>query len=158
MIIKSPLITIILAIVALPFSQSFSESISIADPYDFDKQDCELLALDHWQPTTEGRKTSKKWLDVCIERGLITSEIVELAESISGFSTRDISAAYRFSNGDIEETIKILQHPDYPLNMHASDTSRKYETGSIFEIGLSLLSALASSSIIIIYLVKKKKI
>lgn len=158
MIIKFPLTTIILAIVALPFSQSFGESIPIADPYDFDKQDCELLALDHGQPTVEGRETSKKWLDVCIERGLITSEIVELAESVSGFSTRDKSAAYRFSNGDIEETIKILQHPDYPLNMYTSDVLRKYETGSIFEIGLILLSVLVSSGTIIIYLVKKKKI
>lgn len=119
---KYLIIFLVLIGVALTFSsltliQSFSEITYSKDPHDFDKQDCELLALDHWQPTEKGREISKKWLDVCIERGLITSEIAELAESVSSFSTRDKSAAYRFSNGDIEETIKILQHPNYPKNV-----------------------------------------
>ncbi|MFB5621068.1 MAG: hypothetical protein ACE5RC_08075 [Nitrosopumilus sp.] len=157
------LISIIFTMVVLQFSLVFGEPSVPINPNDFEKQDCELMIFDQWQPTVDGEEMIKKWLDVCVERELITFELIELGRSVSEVPTRDVRTAYKYANGDVEKTIQLLLDPNFPDILGYSDFAGDDDPYVIFTgnspnlIFLVLLFIVVSSGMII-YFVKKNKI
>src|SRR3989338_6050471 len=114
--ILTPLV-ILLVFTSLSFSQAFSETIHT---FEYTKIRCDMLAIDQIQSVLEEKKWIKTTLAECVERGLITSELVELGGTVWGHSTRELSAVYGLTHGDIEKTIHLLQDPNYPINVFGS--------------------------------------
>lgn len=102
---------------SLTFSQVFSETIHT---FEYTKIGCDMLAIDQTQSALEEKKWIKTTLAECVERGLITSELVELGATVWGHSTRELSIVYGLTHGDIEKTIQLLQDPNYPINVFGS--------------------------------------
>ncbi len=114
---KTRLLIIIGIAFSLTFSQAFSET---THTFEYSKIGCDMLAIDQIQSVLEEKKWIKTTLDECVERGLITSELVELGATVWGHSTRELSIAYGLTHGDIEKTIQLLQDPNYPINVFGS--------------------------------------
>ncbi|MCV0412701.1 hypothetical protein [Nitrosarchaeum sp.] len=119
--IKLSIIIILALIFASLPSLSFGQLMNSVNDFNFDKQGCELIIFDQWQPTVEGREWAKKILDECIKRGFITQELADMAPDLEGYGTASVSTAYKFANGDILKTIKILQDPNFPNNIQGSN-------------------------------------
>lgn len=111
------IIGIALTFTSLSFSQAFSETIHT---FEYTKTGCDMLAIDQIQSVLEEKEWIKTTLSECVERGLITSELVELGGTVWGHSTRELSTVYGLTHGDIEKTIQLLQDPNYPINVFGS--------------------------------------
>lgn len=111
------LIGVALTFSSLTLTQSFGELTYSKDPNDLSKWACDLLTFDQQQENVEENERVKKWLDVCVERGLLTPELRELAKIHRGVSSRELGHVYSFANHDLEKTIQLLQDPNYPKNV-----------------------------------------
>ena len=111
------IIGVALTFTSLPSSQSFSETQHTTE---ITKFLCDMLAIDQIQSVLEEKKWIKTTLAECVERGLITSELVELGATVWGHSTRELSIVYGLTHGDIEKTIQLLQDPNFPINVFGS--------------------------------------
>jgi len=70
---------------------------------------CKHFALSQWQPTVEGTEKTEEFLDICVKRGFMTLEIVEIGKNANGYLTSQIETAYAESNGNVKKTIEILE-------------------------------------------------
>src|SRR3989338_2708137 len=91
------IIGVALTFTSLPSSQSFSETQHTTE---ITKFLCDMLAIDQIQSVLEEKKWIKTTLAECVERGLITSELVELGATVWGHSSRERSHVYAVTNGD----------------------------------------------------------
>jgi hypothetical protein len=115
----------ILIIFALSLTLAFSLLISsygasdlVINTVDLNKWQCGSLAFDQNNNNFEFRDRVKEILDECVEKGLITREEIELAQSPHrGISSREFERVYSIANGDIEKTMKIINDPNYPKNI-----------------------------------------
>ena len=146
------LFTVFTVFTSSPLTQAFSE---ITNTFEYSKEGCELLIFDVQQPTQEGTEIAKKWLNECVEREFITQELADMAPNLTGYGTASVSAAYRFSNGDIMKTIKILQDPNFPDNI--SDKTNEPSEIISYNDKLVFLIGIGVSIVVIILLYKKKR-
>jgi len=120
---------------------------------------CNRSALSQWQPTVEGMEKTAKFLDICIQRGFMTSEIIEIGKNANGYSTLRTDAAYEFSNYDVKKTIELLQDPcfsykGYDFDCGVVDVDMTNGFGGILVI---LVIIIPSSIVIVGFLVWRKR-
>ncbi|MGY5149544.1 MAG: hypothetical protein ACW9W3_05725 [Candidatus Nitrosopumilus sp. bin_68KS] len=70
---------------------------------------CNNFVISQWQPTVEGREMVKQFLEICIQNGFTTPELVERGKIADNFTYGPIQTAKNSAEGDIEKTIKILE-------------------------------------------------
>lgn len=114
------LIIIGVTLISLSLSQALGQSADLVNSFNYNKQSCELLIFDQWQPTAEGKEWAKKILDECVKRGFITQELADMTPNLTGYGTASVATAYQFANGDIWKTIQLLQDPNFPINVFGS--------------------------------------
>lgn len=73
------------------------------------QETCDRFVISQWQPTIEGKEKTQKFLEICIQRGFMTPELVERGKVADNFTTGTIQSAKMSAKGDIEKTIEILE-------------------------------------------------
>lgn len=110
---------IAIVLLSLSLNPSFGEITSVRDPSDLTKWTCDLLTFDQKSGSLESQQLVKKWLDACIERGLLTTEERELgALPHRGVSSVELEHVYSYSNFDLKKTIQLINDPTYPKNVY----------------------------------------
>ena len=113
------IIGVVLIFSFLSLSQALGEITTFRDPSDLTKWSCDLLTFDQKNGNLESQQLVKKWLDACIERGLLTTEERELGTlPHRGVSSRELEHVYSYSNFDLKKTIQLINDPSYPNNVY----------------------------------------
>ena len=120
-IMTEKILIIFVLFLTLAFSlltSSYGVSDLVINTVDLNKWQCGSFAFDQNNNNFEFRDRVKEILDECVEKGLITREEIELAQSPHrGISSREFERVYSIANGDIEKTMKIINDPNYPKNV-----------------------------------------
>ena len=73
------------------------------------QQSCNDYVISQWQPTFEGKERVQQFLEICIQRGFVTSDLIERGKIANNFTHGPIQTAKRSAGGDIEKTIENLE-------------------------------------------------
>lgn len=73
------------------------------------QETCNDFVISQWQPKVEDREMVQQFLEICIQREFLTSELVERGKIADNFTMGPIQLAQTLAEGDIEKTIKILE-------------------------------------------------
>ncbi|MBC8516561.1 MAG: hypothetical protein ISR81_02715 [Nitrosopumilus sp.] len=73
------------------------------------QETCNNFVISQWQPTVEYREMVQQFLEICIQRGFMTYDLVERGKIADNFTFGPIQTATISAGGDIEKTIKILE-------------------------------------------------
>jgi len=102
-----------------PFSKGFPDEtcknrVTFDFPYGetgpmMNQETCDNFVISQWQPTVEDREMVQQFLEICIQREFMTTELVERGKVADNFTMGPIQSASTSAEGDIEKTIKILE-------------------------------------------------
>lgn len=73
------------------------------------QETCNDFVISQWQPRVEYREMVQQFLEICIQRGFLTHELVERGKIADNFTMGPIQSAQTLAEGDIEKTIEILE-------------------------------------------------
>jgi len=73
------------------------------------QQNCNDYVISQWQPRVEDREMVQQFLEICIQRGFLTPDLVERGKVADNFTMGPIQSAQTLAEGDIEKTIEILE-------------------------------------------------
>lgn len=73
------------------------------------QQSCNDYVISQWQPTFEGKERVQQFLEICIQRGFVTPDLIERGKIADNFTHGPIQTAKRSAGGDIEKTIENLE-------------------------------------------------
>lgn len=73
------------------------------------QQNCNDYVISQWQPRVKDREMVQQFLEICIQRGFMTHELVERGKVADNFTMGPIQSAQTLAKGDIEKTIEILE-------------------------------------------------
>lgn len=73
------------------------------------QQNCNDYVISQWQPRVEDRDMVQQFLEICIQRGFMNTDLVERGKVADHFTTGSIQSAQTSAKGDLEKTIEILE-------------------------------------------------
>jgi len=73
------------------------------------QETCNDFVISQWQPRVEDREMIQQFLEICVQRGFLTHELVERGKVADNFTMGPIQSAHTLAEGDIEKTIEILE-------------------------------------------------